>query len=78
MSWLLTAEYYRIINQEVNNRMEGLYSAKIVMYSVDFEEIEKMQTEGRWDDAADAMLECAKKLEGAGADCISDLHQYYA
>lgn len=70
MSWLSTAEYYRIINQEVNERLGGLHSAKIILYSVDFDSIEKMQSEGRWDDATNTMVECAKKLENAGADCV--------
>jgi len=70
MSWLSTAEYYRIINQEVNKRVGGLHSAKILMYSVDFDTIEKMQTEGRWDDATNMLVDIAIKLENGGADCI--------
>jgi aspartate racemase len=70
MSWLSTAEYYRIINQEVNKREGGLHSAKIIMYSVDFDTIERMQTEGRWDEAANMLVDIARKLETGGADCI--------
>ncbi len=70
MSWLSTAEYYRIINQEVSDRGGGLHSAKIIMYSVDFDTIEKMQTEGRWDDATNMMVDVAMRLEAGGADCI--------
>ena len=70
MSWYSTAEYYRIINEEVNKAEGGLHSAKIIMYSVDMDTVEKMQTEGRWNDATDMMVNCAKKLEKAGADCI--------
>ncbi len=70
MSWWSTAQYYRIINQEINKRLGGLHSAKIIMYSVDFETIEKMQREARWDDATSMMVDAAKKLENAGADCV--------
>lgn len=70
MSWWSTAQYYRIINQEINKRLGGLHSAKIIMYSVDFETIEKMQREARWDDATSMMVDAAKKLEIAGADCV--------
>lgn len=51
MSWLSTLEYYRIINQEVSERLGGLHSAKLIMYSLDFDAIEQMQREGRWGDA---------------------------
>jgi len=70
MSWLSTAEYYRIINQEVNRKLGGLHSAKIIMQSFDFDTIEKMQTEGRWDDATNALVDSAIRLEDGGADCI--------
>lgn len=70
MSWLSTAEYYRIINQEVNRKLGGLHSAKIIMQSFDFDTIEKMQAEGRWDDATNTLVDSAIKLENGGADCI--------
>lgn len=70
MSWESTAEYYRIINETVRNRLGGLHSAKIVMVSVDFSEIEEMQVEGRWDDAGEALATAARQLEAAGADCV--------
>jgi len=70
MSWLSTIEYYRIINQEISDRLGGLHSAKIIMISLDFDTIEKMQTEGRWADATDIMVDSAKKLENGGADCV--------
>src|SRR5690554_6279691 len=70
MSWESTAEYYRIINETVRDRLGGLHSAKIVMVSVDFAEIEAMQVEGRWDDAGEALATAARQLEAAGADCV--------
>lgn len=51
MSWESTAEYYRLANELVRDQLGGLHSAKILMHSVDFAEIEAMQVEGRWDDA---------------------------
>ncbi len=70
MSWESTAEYYRIINETVRDRLGGLHSGKIVMVSVDFAEIESMQVEGRWDDAGVALAQAARQVEAAGADCI--------
>lgn len=70
MSWESTAEYYRIINETVRDRLGGLHSAKIVMVSVDFAEIEAMQAEARWDDAGESLAAAAKQLEAAGADCV--------
>lgn len=70
MSWESTAEYYRIINETVRNRLGGLHSAKVLMVSVDFAEIEAMQAKGQWDDASDALATAAKQLEAAGAECI--------
>lgn len=53
MSWESSAEYYRIINERVKERLGGLHSAKCLMYSVDFAEVEKLQQQARWDEAAD-------------------------
>ena len=53
MSWESTVEYYRLINEEVKLRLGGLHSARIALYSVDFEEIEKLQHANRWAEAAD-------------------------
>jgi len=79
MSWESTAEYYRIINEAVKERLGGLHSAKIVMYSLDFEEIEQLQTGGRWDEATDSMVDAAKRVEKAGADfvliCTNTMHK---
>jgi aspartate racemase len=70
MSWESTIEYYRIVNETVRARAGGFHSAKILMLSVDFAEVERMQHEGRWDDAARFLAAAAQRLEAAGADFI--------
>ncbi|WP_285473171.1 aspartate/glutamate racemase family protein [Actinoplanes sp. NBRC 101535] len=79
MSWQSTAEYYRVINELVQDRGDGLHSARCVLYSVDFAAIEAMQSEGRWDDAAAALGSAAVALEAAGADfivlCTNTMHK---
>ncbi len=79
MSWESTAEYYRLLNELTRERLGGLHSSKCVLYSVDFAEIERLQVEGRWDDAAGILAEAAKALEAAGADllliCTNTMHK---
>lgn len=79
MSWESTVTYYKIINEAVKSRLGGLHSAKILMYSVDFDEIEKCQSEGNWDKSADILASAAERLEGAGADfiviCTNTMHK---
>ncbi|MBO1627397.1 aspartate/glutamate racemase family protein [Bacillus arachidis] len=79
MSWESSAEYYRIINEEVKNRLGGLHSAKCLLYSVDFEEIEQYQSEGDWEQAGSVLREAAYSLEKAGADfiviCTNTMHK---
>lgn len=70
MSWESTLEYYRIINEEVKRRLGGLHSARVVMDSVDFDAIEKLQHEGEWGKLGDILVESAQNLERAGADCV--------
>jgi aspartate racemase len=70
MSWESTVEYYRIINQEVGKRLGGLHSAKILMYSVDFGEIESLMRQGRWEEIGDHVAGIAWTLENGGADLI--------
>jgi aspartate racemase len=70
MSWESSAEYYRLINNEVKHRLGGLHSARSVMVSVDFAQIEAMQVEGRWAEAGDLLADAAQRLERAGADCV--------
>ncbi|QHC23079.1 aspartate/glutamate racemase family protein [Streptomyces sp. GS7] len=79
MSWESTAEYYRLLNELTRDRLGGLHSSKCVLYSVDFAEIERLQTEGRWDEAGAILAEAAKALEAAGADlllmCTNTMHK---
>lgn len=70
MSWESSAEYYRIINETVRDRLGGFHSADCLMYSVDFDEIETLQMTGRWDDAAEILIDAARRLEAGGADCV--------
>jgi aspartate racemase len=70
MSWESSAEYYRLINQAVQERLGGLHSARSIMLSVNFAEIEAMQQDGRWEEAGVALAAAAQSLERAGADCI--------
>ncbi len=81
MSWESTIPYYRIINEYVKEKLGGLCSAKIVLYSVNFDEIEKCQSEGRWNDAAQILGDAAVSLEKAGADfiliCTNTMHKVY-
>jgi len=70
MSWESSIEYYRIINEEVRRRLGGTHSAKSVMYSVDFHEIEDMQHRGDWGAATRVMIDGARSVEAAGAECL--------
>ena len=79
MSWESTAEYYRIINEAVKEKLGGLHSAKIVMYNVDFEEVEQLQHKGEWDKATNLMIDAAKRVERGGGDfvliCTNTMHK---
>jgi len=79
MSWESSIEYYRIINQTVRDRLGGLHSAKSLMYSVDFAEIEALQHQGRWDEATQLMIDAARRIELGGADfviiCTNTMHK---
>ncbi|MFL1527334.1 aspartate/glutamate racemase family protein [Pseudomonas sp. O230] len=70
MSWESSAEYYRLINQQVRDQLGPLRSAKLLMYSVDFGPVEQAQHAGRWDDAALILVDAARRLEAGGADCV--------
>jgi Aspartate racemase len=70
MSWESTQTYYRLINQKVREQLGGLHSAKLILYSVDFAEIEPLQHAGDWAGTADILTEAAQALETAGADFI--------
>lgn len=79
MSWESSSEYYRIINEEVKLRLGGLHSAKCVLFSVDFEEIEICQRNGEWGKAAKILTDAAWSIEAAGADfvviCTNTMHK---
>jgi len=79
MSWESTLEYYRVINQHTKERMGGFHSAKLVLYSVDFAEVESAQHEGRWDDLTRLMIDAAQRVERAGAEllliCTNTMHK---
>ncbi len=79
MSWESTVPYYRIVNEVVRERLGGLHSAKVLLHSVDFEEIEACQAQGRWDDSAQILARAAQGLEAAGADflviCTNTMHK---
>lgn len=70
MSWESSSAYYRIINETVKTRLGGFHSAKSLMYSVDFAEVETFQRENKWADAAQLLVAAAKSLQNGGADCI--------
>jgi aspartate racemase len=79
MSWESTVPYYREINRAVQARLGGLHSAKIVLYSVDFHEIEQLQHAGAWDEAGKLLAQAARALEAAGAEglvlCTNTMHK---
>jgi aspartate racemase len=79
MSWESSIEYYRYINEAIKEKLGGLHSAKSIMYSVDFAEIEILQHQGRWTEAATMLVEAAKYLENGGADfivlCTNTMHK---
>ncbi len=70
MSWESSAEYYRLANELVRERLGGLHSARCVLYSVDFADIEHLQVSGRWAEAGEVLAGAARGLEAAGADLI--------
>lgn len=79
MSWESTASYYQLINETIKEKLGGLHSAKILLYSVDFAEIERYQASGDWDKNAGILSQIAQILEQAGADfiviCTNTMHK---
>ena len=79
MSWESSIEYYRIINETVRDRLGGFHSARSIMYSVDFAEIETLQQQGRWEEATELMITAARRVEDGGADfviiCTNTMHK---
>lgn len=78
MSWESTVPYYRIINQVIKEQLGGLHSARVVLYSVDFHEIEVLQRTGDWEKAGEILASAARSLEAAGAEfivlCTNTMH----
>jgi aspartate racemase len=70
MSWESTVPYYREINETIKARLGGLHSAKLILYSVDFHEVERLQHAGDWDTAGILLANAARALEAAGADFL--------
>lgn len=79
MSWESTVPYYRQINETIKARLGGLHSARLILYSVDFHEIERLQHAGDWDAAGNLLANAARSLEAAGADflvlCTNTMHK---
>ena len=79
MSWESTVTYYKIINETVKEKLGGLHSAKCILYSVDFQEIEECQSNGNWEKSGEILGEAAYNLEKAGADfiviCTNTMHK---
>ena len=79
MSWESSAEYYRIVNREVRDRLGGVHSARCLMWSMDFGEIERLQHAGDWAALTRLMIEAARNLEAGGADfvvvCTNTMHR---
>lgn len=82
MSWESTVTYYRLINQGINQRLGRLHSAKILLHSVDFQQIEQFQSQGRWADAGVLLAQAAAQLERSGAEaivlCTNTMHKVAA
>ena len=79
MSWESTSLYYKTINEYIKNKLGGLYSAKCILYSVNFEEISRLQKSGDWEKCGEILGDIAKKLETAGAGyiviCTNTMHK---
>ena len=79
MSWESSIEYYRIINESVRGKLGGLHSAKCIMYSVDFAEMEPLQHLGKWNEATEILIAAARSVEAGGADfvmiCTNTMHK---
>lgn len=79
MSWESSLEYYRILNETTKARLGGLHSAKCILYSVDFAEVEALQHQDRWNEAAQLMIDAGQSLERAGAEfvvlCTNTMHK---
>jgi aspartate racemase len=79
MSWESSLEYYRILNETVKSRLGGFHSADCLMYSVDFDEVEALQHENKWDELTKMMIDAAQRIEAGGAEllviCTNTMHK---
>lgn len=79
MSWESSLEYYRIVNEAIKSRLGGFHSADCLMYSVDFDEIEVLQHQDKWDELTEMMIAAAKRIEAGGAEmliiCTNTMHK---
>ena len=79
MSWESTVPYYQTINRVIGRRLGGLHSAKVALYSVDFDEIEKLQHAGKWEESGEILADAARAVHRAGADfivlCTNTMHK---
>src|SRR5690606_16919291 len=79
MSWESTVSYYRLVNEAVKQRLGGLHSARLILYSVDFHDVEELQRTDRWDEAGRMLADVARTLERAGAEllalCANTMHK---
>ena len=79
MSWESSVEYYKLVNEGIHEELGGVHSAKCVMVSVDFAEVEVLQKEGRWPEATQDMIKAARQVQAAGADflliCTNTMHK---
>src|SRR5690606_10456760 len=79
MSWESTVPYYRLVNEAVKQRLGGLHSARLILYSVDFHDVEELQRTDRWDEAGRMLADVARTLERAGAEllalCANTMHK---
>lgn len=79
MTWRSSIEYYRIINEHTASEVGNYHSAKIIMFSVDFQEIQQLQHQGKWDEATDVMIDAAHRIEKGGANflliCANTMHK---
>ena len=82
MSWESSALYYRILNEETKARLGGLHSAEVVLLSVDFADIARLQAEGRWGEAGERLADAGRRVEAAGAEvlllCTNTMHEVFA
>lgn len=79
MSWESTSEYYKVINEGIKDKLGGLHSAKIALYSIDFDPMEKLQQQKDWEGSAEILIDAAQRIQAAGADflliCTNTMHK---